>query len=210
MPIELHAFDTPNGRKISVALEEMALPYTVKIVDIRKGSSSNPNSLRSPRTARSRRSSTRTGPTESRSACSNRARSSSTSARRPASSGRATWRRAFRFSNGSCSRWEISDRSRDRSTISCPRKRGRPSLRTRALFEGDAAAVRGHGPQTRHARVLRGRTVDRRLLHSGVGVAAPAAQGRSRRVSARPAVVRHDDGASRRPAWVRGETELIR
>ncbi|MBL0141672.1 MAG: glutathione S-transferase [Betaproteobacteria bacterium] len=37
MPIELHAFDTPNGRKISVALEEMALPYTVKIVDIRKG-----------------------------------------------------------------------------------------------------------------------------------------------------------------------------
>ena len=34
MPIELHAFDTPNGRKISVALEEMALPYTVRIVDI--------------------------------------------------------------------------------------------------------------------------------------------------------------------------------
>jgi hypothetical protein len=29
MPIELHAFDTPNGRKISVALEEMALQYTV-------------------------------------------------------------------------------------------------------------------------------------------------------------------------------------
>jgi GST-like protein len=37
MPIELHAFDTPNGRKISVALEEMALPYVVRIVDIRKG-----------------------------------------------------------------------------------------------------------------------------------------------------------------------------
>ena len=36
MPIELHAFDTPNGRKISVALEEMALPYTVRIVDLRK------------------------------------------------------------------------------------------------------------------------------------------------------------------------------
>ena len=35
--IELHAFDTPNGRKISVALEEMALPYTVRIVDIGKG-----------------------------------------------------------------------------------------------------------------------------------------------------------------------------
>ncbi len=34
MPIELHAFDTPNGRKISVALEEMELPYSIKIVDI--------------------------------------------------------------------------------------------------------------------------------------------------------------------------------
>jgi GST-like protein len=37
MTIELHAFDTPNGRKISVALEEMGLPYTVKVVDITRG-----------------------------------------------------------------------------------------------------------------------------------------------------------------------------
>ncbi len=37
MAIELYAFDTPNGRKISVALEEMGLAYTVKFVDIRKG-----------------------------------------------------------------------------------------------------------------------------------------------------------------------------
>ena len=35
--IELHTYDTPNGRKISVALEEMALPYTVHVVDITKG-----------------------------------------------------------------------------------------------------------------------------------------------------------------------------
>ncbi|RYF54578.1 MAG: glutathione S-transferase, partial [Comamonadaceae bacterium] len=28
MTIELYAWDTPNGRKISVALEEMQLPYT--------------------------------------------------------------------------------------------------------------------------------------------------------------------------------------
>ena len=34
MPIELYAFDTPNGRKISVALEEMELPYQIRIVDI--------------------------------------------------------------------------------------------------------------------------------------------------------------------------------
>ena len=45
MPIELHAFDTPNGRKISVALEEMGLPYTVKIVDIRKGEQRDPEFL---------------------------------------------------------------------------------------------------------------------------------------------------------------------
>ena len=45
MPIELHALDTPNGRKISVALEEMALPYTVTIVDIRKGQQFAPEFL---------------------------------------------------------------------------------------------------------------------------------------------------------------------
>ena len=45
-PIELHAFDTPNGRKISVALEEMALSYTVKIVDIRKGHQFDPEFLK--------------------------------------------------------------------------------------------------------------------------------------------------------------------
>ena len=34
--IELHTYNTPNGRKISVALEEMGLPYKVKVVDITK------------------------------------------------------------------------------------------------------------------------------------------------------------------------------
>ena len=34
--IELHTWNTPNGRKVSVALEEMGLPYTVKVVDITK------------------------------------------------------------------------------------------------------------------------------------------------------------------------------
>jgi hypothetical protein len=46
MPIELHAFDTPNGRKISVALEEMALPYIVTIVDIRRGDQFDPEFLK--------------------------------------------------------------------------------------------------------------------------------------------------------------------
>jgi GST-like protein len=34
--IELYTWNTPNGRKISVALEEMGLPYRVKTVDITK------------------------------------------------------------------------------------------------------------------------------------------------------------------------------
>jgi GST-like protein len=46
MPIELHAFDVPNGRKISVALEEMALPYTVRVVDIQKGEQLDPEFLK--------------------------------------------------------------------------------------------------------------------------------------------------------------------
>ncbi len=37
MSIELYAWNTPNGRKISVALEEMDLPYTVYPIDISKG-----------------------------------------------------------------------------------------------------------------------------------------------------------------------------
>jgi len=36
-PIQLYAFDTPNGRKISIALEEMGLPYEVHVIDITKG-----------------------------------------------------------------------------------------------------------------------------------------------------------------------------
>jgi GST-like protein len=37
MTIELWTWNTPNGRKISVALEEMGLPYTVKTVNISTG-----------------------------------------------------------------------------------------------------------------------------------------------------------------------------
>jgi GSH-dependent disulfide-bond oxidoreductase len=42
MTIQLHTFDTPNGRKISVALEEMGLPYEVRVVDIGKGQQFEP------------------------------------------------------------------------------------------------------------------------------------------------------------------------
>jgi GST-like protein len=46
MTIELYAFDTPNGRKISIALEEMGLPYRVKVIDISKGEQHDPEFLK--------------------------------------------------------------------------------------------------------------------------------------------------------------------
>jgi len=45
MTIELWTWNTPNGRKISVALEEMGLPYTVHTVNISKGDQFNPEFL---------------------------------------------------------------------------------------------------------------------------------------------------------------------
>src|SRR3954452_18571042 len=45
MTIELHTWNTPNGRKISVALEEMGLPYKVIPVNIGKGEQMAPDFL---------------------------------------------------------------------------------------------------------------------------------------------------------------------
>jgi len=45
MTIELHTWNTPNGRKISVALEEMGLPYTVVPVHIGRGDQMKPDFL---------------------------------------------------------------------------------------------------------------------------------------------------------------------
>ena len=41
--IDLYTWTTPNGRKISIALEEFGLPYTVHAVDIGRTSSSSRN-----------------------------------------------------------------------------------------------------------------------------------------------------------------------
>ncbi len=46
MTIQLFAFDTPNARKISVALEEMGLPYQVTTVNISKDEQFNPEFLK--------------------------------------------------------------------------------------------------------------------------------------------------------------------
>ena len=45
-PIELHYWPTPNGHKISIALEEMGLPYEVRLVNINTGEQFDPAFLR--------------------------------------------------------------------------------------------------------------------------------------------------------------------
>ncbi len=44
--IDLHYWPTPNGHKITIALEEMELPYTVHRVDINKGDQFKPDFLK--------------------------------------------------------------------------------------------------------------------------------------------------------------------
>jgi GSH-dependent disulfide-bond oxidoreductase len=44
-PIQLYTYQTPNGHKASIMLEETGLPYTVHIVDIHKGEQNAPGYL---------------------------------------------------------------------------------------------------------------------------------------------------------------------
>ncbi len=46
MTIELYTWSTPNGRKVSIALEEMDLPYHVHPIDITKGAQFEPSFLK--------------------------------------------------------------------------------------------------------------------------------------------------------------------
>ncbi len=46
MTIQLYTWGTPNGRKISIALEELALPYAVHKVDITQGAQFDPDFLK--------------------------------------------------------------------------------------------------------------------------------------------------------------------
>ncbi|HEY8571300.1 glutathione S-transferase N-terminal domain-containing protein [Phenylobacterium sp.] len=44
-PIELHYWPTPNGHKVTIALEEMGLPYEIKPVNIGRGDQFKPEFL---------------------------------------------------------------------------------------------------------------------------------------------------------------------
>jgi len=43
--IDLYTAATPNGHKVSIALEELALPYTLKVLDLAKGEQKTPQFL---------------------------------------------------------------------------------------------------------------------------------------------------------------------
>jgi len=43
--IDLYTAATPNGHKVSIALEELALPYTLKVLDLAKGEQKSPEYL---------------------------------------------------------------------------------------------------------------------------------------------------------------------
>jgi len=45
-PIDLYYWPTPNGWKISIALEEMGLPYTTRLINIGKGDQFDPEFLK--------------------------------------------------------------------------------------------------------------------------------------------------------------------
>jgi GSH-dependent disulfide-bond oxidoreductase len=91
MTIEFHSWNTPNGRKISVALEEMGLPYRVIPVNIAKGEQMSPSFLAISPNNKIPAIVDPDGPEGSRSASSNPAPSCSISARRPASSCPSHW-----------------------------------------------------------------------------------------------------------------------
>jgi GST-like protein len=44
-PIQLYTFQTPNGHKASIMLEEVGLPYEVHVIDIEKGDQKTPEYL---------------------------------------------------------------------------------------------------------------------------------------------------------------------
>lgn len=82
--IQLYSFPTPNGVKISIALEETGLAYEPHRIDIKNNVQKTRNSSRSIPMARFRPSLIRTAPAASRSACSNPAPSCPGLRRRPA------------------------------------------------------------------------------------------------------------------------------
>ena len=158
MPIELHTWNTPNGRKISVALEEMGLPYTVHVVDITKGQQHEPAFLaispnnripgdrRSGRAGRRADQRVRIGRDPALSRPQDRQVSARQSARASAGAGMAD------VADG-----RLRPDARPGASLPHRRERNGPPLRPGALLEGNKPPLRRARPAARFGEVRGGR-----------------------------------------------------
>ena len=89
MTIQLYTWGTPNGRKVSIALEELGLPYRSIAIDITKDQQFDPAFLKISPNNKIPAIVDPDGPAGSRSRCSNPARSCSISPTRPAAAAAA-------------------------------------------------------------------------------------------------------------------------
>jgi hypothetical protein len=100
MTIEFYTWNTPNGRKISIALEEMGLPYKVHSIDISKDEQFAPDFLKISPNNKIPAITDPQGPHGKPVSILNPARSCCISARRPDSSCQRILASAYRFWNG--------------------------------------------------------------------------------------------------------------
>src|SRR5262249_4925141 len=179
MSIELHTWNTPNGRKISVALEEMELPYTVKTINISKGEQFDPAFLKISPNNRIPAIIDPEGPGgKPISIFESGAMSAGAGARMADVADGRLWTDA-----------------RPDAPFPASRQRAGPALWSRALCEGNSPALRSARQAARRSRLRRGGDFDRRFRDPRLGLAARAPSGRSGRLSQRQTLVRGDDGS---------------
>ncbi len=192
--IDLYTWTTPNGRKASILLEELRLPYTVHPVDISKDEQFKPEFLKiSPNNRIPAIVDRDTGISlmEFGALMIYLARQDR---KAPAERRRAALPRARMA--------DVADgRARSDVRPSPPFReiqQGQGALCRRALSQGGAAALWRARPQARGARIRRRRLFHRRYRHLAVGLALRVADHRSQGVSQREAVVHEPSPSDRR------------
>jgi GST-like protein len=156
--IELYTWTMPNGRKASIMLEEIGLPYAVGPINLGKNEQFDPEFLKISPNNKIRRSSTLRRPA-GRSRCSKAGRSSSTSPRRLEVCWRNRAPSAITRSNGSTGRWAASGRCSQSSALRRPLERQGAPCDHAVHGKGPAVACRAR-PAIAEKRLSR-----RRELH---------------------------------------------
>ena len=211
--IELHTWNTPNGRKISVALEEMELPYRVHTVDISKDEQFNPAFLAISPNNKIPAIIDPEGPDGKPISV---FESGAILIYLAEKTGRFLPRdKRERVAVLEWLMWQMGGfgpmpgQVHHFLQVEGP---GGPALRAGAVQQGNAPPLRRAGPSPgwTSLRGDHGGALDRRLRHPRLGMAARAASGGPRRLPRSPPLVRGDDGASRHPPRFRGGARLTR